>query len=646
MRSSYRCLGAAIISATAAATAGVEGAKAAEPPSIVIVVDHSRSMWAPLEGSKQSKYLLAHEALRAGLRKVRPNTRVGLASFGHRRQDCNDAEVLRSPEPLDLERIMSPLEQLAPRGTGPLTLALREAAKSLPQDGGTRSLMLIHDDADNCQADPCALAADLRAAGITVYVVGLGTKAADLGRMACLPQLTGGRHFNAVNAEQAAAYIDEALHSAGIEIDGSKQPQPGGVAKVAPAPIPASGPTALHLRALPAPNAAPMNMALHWTVAAETRPDVFLFDARSANPIVPVVPGRYIVEARDGPTATTQTIEVRDNRPVAVNMVLNAGTVRIRALGAKGATVVPDAILTISDVGGSLVYASRTGEISALLPAGRFVARVELGLVRAEQAVTVTAGRQVTLDIPLNVAHLQLTATGREGGTVPETAIFSVMEDDPDAPQGRRELARSAAQQADFVVPPGTYYIVARQGIVEARERLAIGPGEIVKRSLNIGAGKLALATRTAFANAPGEEQTSYTVSRLDGGTQDVITTSLPTPTLLLPSGRYRVEGRYGLMNATSVREIEIKAGQAYQVLLEPAVAVLRLRLSGAAAGEAWWEIRDAAGRGVWMDGQTQATANLEPGRYLVRAETRDKRYERVVELRAGDVKLLEIVAD
>ena len=71
---------------------------------------------------------------------------------------------MRQPEPLDVGKVMAPLEQFNPRGRGPLTLALREAAKSLPRDAGPRTLLLIHDDADNCQPDLCAAAAELRAA--------------------------------------------------------------------------------------------------------------------------------------------------------------------------------------------------------------------------------------------------------------------------------------------------------------------------------------------------------------------------------------------------------------------------------------------------------------------------------------------------
>src|SRR5262245_5712280 len=116
MRSFCRGLGVALVAALAAIGAGA--ARAAEPPTVIVILDHSRSMWGPLEGAKQPKYLMMRESLRAGLGKVGSSTRVGLAAFGHRRTECNDVEVMRQPEPIDVERLMQPLEPLTPRGTG------------------------------------------------------------------------------------------------------------------------------------------------------------------------------------------------------------------------------------------------------------------------------------------------------------------------------------------------------------------------------------------------------------------------------------------------------------------------------------------------------------------------------------------------
>ena len=618
-------------------------ALAAEPGSLIVIVDGSGSMWGPIEGVRQTKLVLAREALRRGLGKMAPQARVGLALFGHRRGDCSDVEVVRPPEPLDVPNLMSPLEQFNPRGRGPLTLALREAAKSLPRDAGPRTLLLIHDDADNCQPDLCAAAAELKTAGITAHVVGLNVKTEDMAKMVCLPQTTGGRHFNAQNAEQVAAYVEEALLLTASEMGGieTRPASPQGTAIVPPSPLPASGPPALHLRALAAANTEPLAIPLEWTVTAEARPDVPIFGARAANPTVPVPPGRYVVEVRDGPLSVKQAAEVRDNRPATVTMVLNAGMARIRVPTRKTGEVLADALITVTDANGALMLASRTGETTALLPAGRHVVRAELGLVRAEQTVTIIAGRLIAVDMSLNAARLQLTTAG--GLQAP---VFSVFEDDPDAPGGRREVARSAAQPAEFVLPPGTYYVVARQGAVEARERLAVGPGDVVRRTLAVAAGSLALSTKLPALGGGADAYISYTVTRLDNTAQEAVTTSRPTPTLLLPSGRYRVEGRYGLMNVKAVRDIEIKSGQTQQLVIEHEAAAVRLRIVGSGPTDVSWVIRDQTGKAVWTGAHTEAVANLQAGRYLIGAETRNKRDERSVELRSGEAKLLEFSVD
>jgi len=643
-----RCLWAAMTLVLLALSTSPKPALAAEPGSLMVIVDGSGSMWGPIEGVRQTKLVLAREALRRGLGKMSPQARIGLTLFGHRRGDCSDVEVVRTPELLDVPNLMAPLEQFNPRGRGPITLALREAAKSLPPGAGPRTLLLIHDDADNCQPDLCAAAADFRTAGITAHVVGLNVKTEDMAKMVCLPQATGGRHFNAQSAEQIAAYVEEALLLTASGMGGieARAASPTATAIVPPPPLPASGPPALHLRALPAPNTEPLGIPLYWTVAAEAQPDMPIFGARAANPTVPVAPGRYVVEVRDGPLSAKQTAEVRDNRPATVTMVLNAGMARIRVPTRKAGEVLADALITVTDVNGALMLASKTGEATVLLPAGRHVVRAELGLVRAEQAVTITAGRLFAVDIPLNAARLQLTTAGRDGAIGLQAPIFSVFEDDPDAAGGRREVARSAAQPAEFVLPPGTYYVVARQGAVEARERLAVGPGEVVRRTLAVAAGNLALSTKLPALGGAADAYISYTVTRLDNTAQDAITTSQPTPTLLLPSGRYRVEGRYGLMNVRAVRDIEIKAGQMQQLVIEHEAASVRLRIVGSGPTDVSWIIRDQAGKAVWTGAHTEAVANLQAGRYLVRAETRNKRDERNVELRAGEAKLLEFSVD
>ena len=102
-------------------------------------------------------------------------------------------------------------------------------------------------------------------------------------------------------------------------------------------------------------------------------------------------------------------------------------------------------------------------------------------------------------------------------------------------------------------------------------------------------------------------------------------------------------------MNARTVRDVEVKAGQTQQLTLEPQAAALKLRLLAGGApvpADVFWDIRDEAGATVWTTGQSEPSAILQAGRYLVRAETREKRYDRAIELRAGEARLVELSAD
>ena len=98
----------------ALATAAMAQAPLAQgqgPASVIVVFDGSGSMAGTIEGLRSSKVALAKDAVRRGLAKVGPQTRVGLVAFGHRRGDCGDVELMRPLEPLDAQR-------LARRSTG------------------------------------------------------------------------------------------------------------------------------------------------------------------------------------------------------------------------------------------------------------------------------------------------------------------------------------------------------------------------------------------------------------------------------------------------------------------------------------------------------------------------------------------------
>jgi hypothetical protein len=117
---------------------------------------------------------------------------------------------------------------------------------------------------------------------------------------------------------------------------------------------------------------------------------------------------------------------------------------------------------------------------------------------------------------------------------------------------------------------------------------------------------------------------------------------------LALPAGRYRIEGRYGLTNLATERDVEIKAGQTVQLPIEHRAATLKVRLTGVGAGlaDVTWEVRDENDRVVWASGASEDAAILQAGRYRVTATTAATQADRPVELRAGEAKAIEMRAE
>jgi Ca-activated chloride channel homolog len=661
---------AAVCSAAIAAANG--------PASLVIIFEGSRTMWGKLYGDRQSKLVHARDALRHSLASLRPETRVGLASFGHRRvSDCSDVQLLQPPDRLDANRILTPLEKLNPKGKGSLTLALREAARALSDAAGARSIVLIHDDLDRCQLDSCAALPDIQkmAPGIVIHVIGLGLKKDEIGRMSCLSGPTGGRLFDAQSASQISLAVDEALRLAdaeGVTDNGAADTARPSTA-IKDESITEDAQSGLRLRALLAIGGAPVARNLYWKVTRESdatggledrSSDSLVFEGKAQNPLIPAAAGRYLVEVRDGLAVARQTVVATGEGATRADIVLQAGTLRVKVLAQRGGPPLGDAIVTISEplpatspvaasvaASGQRVSILNGVEPQITLPAGSYRVRVEYGLASAERSVVVPVGTEGELELILASGRLQLMAAVQEGGPVVDNAVFSILEDDPDAPRGRREIARFAGRMADFVLPTGTYYVLARQGSAETRERIAIAPGEVVRRTLITGAVRLALASRLFGGSSHPADPVSYRIERLDTVPPQTIDVDASFGAVDLASGRYRIESRYGLTNVRAVREVELKAGQNQLITFEHRAGVLRLKFAAAAGPFGalpgpFWEITDETGHSIWSSVRPDPELTLQAGRYVVRGELRDKSAQQAVELKAGETREVELMLE
>lgn len=646
------------IAAAFALLLGAVPVRAADPPAAVVVFDGSGSMWGRMEGERAAKFAIARDALKAPMSAMKPDVRLGLASYGHRRQaDCNDVQVIVPPEAGNAERIGGALEKLNPRGKGPVANGLREASKALGKGPGRRSLILIHDDHDNCGIDTCTLLAELQAnaPGLVVHAIGLGLKPDDAQKMQCLTEPTGGKVFDARNAAQVTSAVEEALRLASLD---SGPPAPAAAAKTAPAPkateavrptggrapLAKDGPPALRLATLLAGETEPRQRPVRWTISNDA--GAVLATATGQDVVVPVATGRYTVEATDGLVSRRETVSAADKGHTQVDLALDAGVVRMPA---ATDSLPADALITLEDAAQSgrgravAVAAMRDIPPAWVVPPGKYVVGFEQGGARWQQAVDVAKGATVDLSHVKPFGRLQLAVNGFNPANAARLAVL-VMVDDPDAPRGLREVARSAGATADFTLPAGTYAVIATQGALEARDRLSIAAGDVVQRAVSLTGAQLTLSSRlTGSANAPADEPVSYRISRVDVVPPEIITSVQRAPQLDLPAGRYRIEARHGLLNAKASREIELGPGQKANVVLEQQAGVVMMQPPSGHQGELFWQILDADRRVMWGTAQQTPRATLQAGRYIVRAETRAKSFERAIDLKPGQILPLQM---
>ena len=219
LRLSARVAGLALLAIVLVAPLGAGSAHAAdESPATIILLDGSGSMWGKLEGDQTPKFDAVRDLLRQTISRLKPDTRLGLAAFGHRRRGtCNDAEVIVAPQPGSLAQIQGPLERLNAMGKGPLVLGLREAAKAIGTAPGT--IIVINDDVDNCGQDLCTAAAEIAKANpaLTVHTISLGLDKPKIEQMSCLARDTNGKLFNAPNNAGIASALDQVVKLAHLD---------------------------------------------------------------------------------------------------------------------------------------------------------------------------------------------------------------------------------------------------------------------------------------------------------------------------------------------------------------------------------------------------------------------------------------------
>ncbi len=633
------------------ALCGAGRATAAEPPTLLVLFDGSGSMWGKLEGWTQSKLAVAREGLRIALNDLPEDARLGLMSFGHRRGgDCNDVEAIVRPAQRTGQQVMDVLEKHNPRGRGPITAALREAARQLEAIAGPVALLLIHDDADNCQLDPCSTLPLLQAAkpDVRVHVVSMTTRAADARHMMCLTQPTQGQHVHVTRASEVVASLQKIVGM--LPRETAKVATAASVTAPPPQPKPSRpAGTGLHVTARLGQSGPDVAAPVQWRIFRDGAGDRPVATATAPGQSFKLAAGVYRVEAQLGLARAETRVTVDADTAQTLVLPISAGHIRFTghpdaSNGLRNAIVAVEQ-MTATGAGSPPIMLRGIGPEMAM-PPGDYRLTVTAGGLRVVRLARVSEGLVTALTPPLDFGEIVLNASATRGSAALSDASFAIYRDDPEAAGGRREVAHAAGPDATLTLPAGTYAIVARANGVEARDRVQVRAGERLRQAIPLESGDLTVTVRLPKGLTSSAPIAVQLRRQNVSGTSRMLHRS--PASISLPAGLYTVEAQIGAHNATVAQEFRVSAGERNTVALTVPAGQLALRArSGttrAPLPDVMWEIAEKSGPGRFGVPEAQPLLLLKPGRYVVTVRRQGRAWERDVEVKAGDVTAIDLV--
>ncbi|MFM1815009.1 MAG: hypothetical protein RLZ98_1704 [Pseudomonadota bacterium] len=610
-----------------AASAGCVVAQAG-PPAVVVVFDGSGSMWGKLPGSAKPKFELAGDALRASLGRIPPGTQSGMVGFGAGPRGCAQAGYLSDPAAHDTERILAAIDTWNPRGKGPLAAALRTAAQPFADQKRSASLIVVHDGNDNCGADVCAAAKELKLAnpGLRIHLVSLGLSPEDAGASKCIAALTGGGVFAANRGDDVSKAVEQAVTAASLVV----APRPaigtpaGDQGRDGHENLPGlDGPglrVTLSLGQTDKPIGVPLTWHLHVHRQAGSEVRRVPIVMRRAPQLLQRLPaGTYSVEGLSGGLRVGETFKLAKGESKHIKLKLDAGVLDVSAaIGGK---------LALSDGGRIVIHpAGRSGKEhvelgpgggTVLLEAGSYRVLARDGALSSELAVDVSSGARSRVQLDLGGGRLSINVTqGPDAEAVGPVRVL-LLEDTPET-RGRREIGRTSSPVSDWSLGAGTYYANVTVNGATTNQRIVVPPGILTRADISVPSRRIRFAV-AGDARIADDSAYGWTIEPIGHDDASPILRSGASIEVVLGHGRYRVASSIGEQNAVAQRQILVSPSSAPSTTFTHQAGVVSLRVKADnRAVVPYWVVEDQSGARVWAGAQAAPEIYLNAGAYQV----------------------------
>ena len=518
----------------------------------IIVLDASGSMWAQIDG--KSRIEIAKETVRTVVGNLPPDREIGLMVYGHRdKGSCEDIELVVPPAAGTSAAIIAATNKISPKGKTPLSAAVKQAAEALKYTEEKATVILVTDGLETCNADPCALGAELEKAGVdfTAHVVGFGLTEAEGKKVACLATNTGGQYIQASDAES----LTKALTTTVLKPE---------------TPPPPPKPAAVEFNFVPS-----LVLSEGGPVVNDDAGNVWEIykiksDGTQGERVTTeynrykgkLEAGEYIVKALLGAASTEQKITIEATKASTPLFVLNAGTTIIHPRAAPGAEVTDAAAVLSKYPGGST---TNYGNVKLIVPAGEQTVTVTIGNGSVSETFNVAAGEVVEKDIIAGVGHVVFNAFYVEGMRVDDTGTaFTVSQATKKIDGSRVGMGTAYGPDTKFDLPGGDYVALIEIGGTKVETPFSVKVGEASAVNAKLNAGILSV-------KAPGYDgwKVLSAKPKIDGSREQFAYNFGEEWQTTLVAGDYLVVTTKKDESGSKETPVSIKAGERLEVTVE-----------------------------------------------------------------------------
>lgn len=468
-------------------TAAAHNTYAQNDNQAVLVLDHSGSMWTQIDGTP--KITIVRDSVNTLFKEYEGKLNVGVVAYGaQKKKACEAIDTVKPISAIEPKKDAYEIDKVKPAGSAAVAGSLKAAGELFNNSSGTRSIILISDSTDDCEADPCAIAESLKQKNRTLiaHVIAFTEKDPEsLQALSCISEKTGGLFQTASNAAELNAALSKAFKvRQRSPVPPQYSPNSGLPEGEAPEFV-SNDPGTIVLSAILSEGAAPLTSGITWRIySIEIQADgsyKLLHKLNDARAAVTLPPGEYLVNAAYGQANVTKRVQVWPAKRSEDVFTLQAGGLRLYATLAKEPLLADNSLSfnvfsEESDQFGNRrrVIANAKSGVVLRLNSGTYRVVSKYGDANSvmEVDVKVEPGKLTEATIDHQAGKVTFRLVERQGGEALADTIWKIFSSDGEL------VRKSGGAFPTHVLAAGNYSVRVKHGGQEFAAKFSVGIGD------------------------------------------------------------------------------------------------------------------------------------------------------------------------